>query len=55
MDDLYAPRELRRGERRVAERRRVLPDALMHHLGWMLTQERRKGERRQGERRGRTS
>ena len=38
-------------ERRLTERRRVLPESIKHHLGWMLPEERRKDERRNGERR----
>jgi hypothetical protein len=44
-------RNLRVRERRLADRRRVLPESIKHHLGWMLQEERRKNERRATERR----
>jgi hypothetical protein len=38
-------------ERRGTQRRRVLTSGQKVHLGWMLSEERRKGERRAAERR----
>jgi hypothetical protein len=39
------------GERRSQDRRRELTPVQKVHLGWMLTEERRKNDRRMGERR----
>jgi hypothetical protein len=43
--------ENRAGDRRSEDRRRELSDGQKVHLGWMLSEERRKGERRESERR----
>jgi hypothetical protein len=43
--------ENRSGDRRSEDRRRVLTAGQKVHLGWMLSEERRKGERRESERR----
>jgi hypothetical protein len=39
------------GDRRVAERRQIVPDSLKPFLGWLIPEERRINERRQGRRR----
>jgi hypothetical protein len=43
--------ENRGGDRRTEDRRRELAAGQKVHLGWMLSEERRKSERRESERR----
>jgi hypothetical protein len=43
--------ENRAGDRRSEERRRELTSGQKVHLGWMLSEERRKNDRRDSERR----
>jgi hypothetical protein len=43
--------ENRAGDRRTEDRRRLLTAGQKVHLGWMLSEERRKNERRDTERR----